>query len=101
MITTTIQGFIIPNYFITGEIPYGTNVSSKDCLSDLALVGDCLNACGVMLSVTNPPIAILQSLKKAAHLLGIDDLVELFPDDLIGEAFIAYMNRSGLKQEHV
>jgi hypothetical protein len=63
----------------------------------LALVAACLNACGVMLSVKNPPSSILSSLKKAGHLLGMDDLIEQFPDDLIGQAFIAYMERSGLK----
>lgn len=93
----SIQGFIIQKYFLTGEIPYDTDVNPKDKLSDLALVGDCLNACGVMLSLHNPPFEILQSLKKAAHLLGIDDLVEKYPDNLIGQAFIEYMERSGLK----
>ncbi len=95
--SATIQGFMFPIYFITGEIPYGANVSSKDSLSDLALVGECLNACGVLLSIKNPPQSILQNIKKAAHLLGMDDLIEQFPDHLIGEAFIAYMERSGLK----
>ena len=95
--TTTIQGFILPSYFITGKIPYGASVSPKDSLSDLALVGDCLNACGVLLSINNPPPSLLLSIKKAAHLLGADDLVEKFPDHLIGGVFIAYMKRSGLK----
>ena len=95
--TTTIQGFMLPSYFITGKIPYGASVSSKDSLSDLALVGECLNACGVLLSINNPPPSILQNIKKSAHLLGMDDLIERFPDHLIGEAFIAYMDRSGLK----
>ena len=97
METASLQGFKIDQWFLTGNIPYGATVSPKNSLSDLALVSKCLNACGVMLSIRNPPPIILETLKKAGHMLGIDDLIEKFPDHLIGEAFILYMERSGLK----
>lgn len=90
---TAIGNYLIEDYFLTGEIPWGQKFPPDERLSDVKLTADCLDACGVSLCVPTPPI-VKETLEKASKLLGMDKYDPPLPAS--GDGFIEYGRRSGI-----
>jgi len=89
-----IAGFMIADYFFTGNIPYGSQFYADEKISDAKLVADCINAAVWLNILKNKNEIVKKSLEKAAKLLGMKDLSPILKADAHG--FIEYAKRSAI-----
>ena len=87
------NGYIIPDYFITGVIPAPSGPTSDQMYEDMKLCTDCINVLSSPNRVSFPPIVFWTVVQVSRH-LGMDKFDPPLPATV--EGFVEYARGAGI-----